>query len=582
MKEITIDMVDSGLIVNPFRYPTDNCGVKRFNYFLKRISDFEDNESLRYDLAMRIKSIPGDLFWWIDYREPNRDCFVEVLDELFNSDSYVELNNKLEAIESAAYFRKTSKDVRNTYYKLLDRLKSGKYKEQYQRSSEYESSLKPDKLIDRMCCIYGESLRDVHSSANSLEEMVLALGRYDYDYGLFCHNYIEKIESDLDEKLSSFINFPKGYEYSKWEEECDIPFGTRLFDTCDWSLRKKYIISKLKELGLNKDFRDKFMSCYDKNDYGFLNLYMIAIAYEFQKDNFDNFRAILDDMIVVPDYCTEFTALDFFKYFVGYFIACEDYKDIIDMRESFKFFLNNFDGRCYSDIINKVVNRCEHIIDCKDDFCRNEVYGLSMRKVFEGREIYFNPLFIWEKGRLSYINNKLYEIESNPSIREEIFMSLRELVVSPFKFINEGNSEDSFFECMDIVFDSDTYSEMFKKIKAINKAGMLWHHHGKRVEALEIIKNLNSEEYKEKAGDRVVGYPSGGINKVLKPKTIIERMKVLYSRIDEGISYDFLDEVHANATWSTDINEKILSVRNNPFNKVKRLVVSKRKNGRNE
>lgn len=580
MKEITKEMVDSGLIINPFRYryPMEDRGMMRFNYFLDRISSFEDNEDLRYDLAMRLKNIPGDIFWWIDYRKKDFDCFNAVLDELFDSDSYIELNNKLDAIESASYFGKVTKD---TYYKLLDRLKSGKYKDQYQVGVKYKDGFKPDKLIDRMCDMYDESLKDVHSSAKSIEEMVLALGRYDYDYGLFCHNYIEKIEKDLDDRLSSFVNFPKGYENSKWEEECDIPFTTYLYDTCDWDNRKKYIISKFKELGLDKRFRDKFISCYDNNQYGFLNLYMIAIAYEFQKDNFDNFSAVLDDMIVIPDYCTEFTALDYFKSFVGYFIACEDYKDIINMRESFKFFLNNFDGRCYSDIISEVVKKCEFIIDCKDEFCKNEVYGLSMKKVFEGREIYFNPLFIWGKGRLSYINNKLYEIETNPSIRDEIFICLRELVVNPFNVLNEGSSNDSFFECMDIVFDSDTYGEMYKKIKAINKAGMLCEN-GKKIEGLEIIKNLNSEEYKEKVDDRVIAYPSSGINRVEKPKTIIGRMKYLYSRIEEGLSYDFLDDVHEKANWFEDIDASIIKHRNKLGNKVKRLVLNSRKNGRNE
>ena len=559
---------------NPFGYPTGNSGQKRFNYFLERISSFEDNEDLRYDLAMRLKNISSDLFWWIDYRDSRNDCFITILDELFNSDSYVELNNKLDAIESASYFSKVSKYKFDIYYKLLDSLKSGKYKDKSQ--GNFVICDKSSRLIDRTSSIYDESLIDVHSSAKSIEEMVLAFGRYDYNYGLFCHNYVEKIDRDLEDSLSSFTTFPKGYEDSKWEEECDIPFGTRLFDTCDWKKRKEYIISKFKELGLNKEFRDKFISCYEKNDYGFLNLYMIAIAYEFQKDNFNNFSAVLDDMKVIPDYCTEFTALDFFKYFVGFFVACSDYKDIKDVRESFKFFLNNFDGRCYSDIVNIVVNRCKYIIDSKDDICRNEEYGLTMRKVLEDRDFYFSSLFIWEKRRLSYINDKLHEIESNPSIRNEIFMNLNELVVNPFKVLNEGNCEDSFFECMDIVFDSDTYSEMFKKIKAINKSGMLCSQ-GKIVEGLEIIKNLNDSSYKEVLNDRVVAFPTNGINRVSKPRTMIERMKYLYSRIDEGVSYDFLDEVHDNATWTEDINKSVLKHQNKLGNKVKRLVV-KRKN----
>ena len=100
---------------------------------------------------------------------------------------------------------------------------------------------------------------------------------------------------------------------------------------------------------------------------------------------------------------------------------------------------------------------------------------------------------------------------------------------------------------------------------------------GNKIDALEMIKSLNNEEHKERIGDKVVEFSSNSINIVEKPKTIIERMKVLYNRIDVGISYDFLDEVHETATGSSDIFDKISSVRKNPINKVKRLIMRKRK-----
>lgn len=571
---ITFGMVLS-MMFNPFDYLHLKDNRKRFDYFMERVNRFEDNEALRYDLFTRLMNVKTDLFWWHDWRDENFDCFIEVLDTLFDSDSYVELNNKLEAIESVSCFVKTKDRVFSTYYNLLDKLKSGKYKDQFNnRIIEYKDGLKPDRLIDRMS---DEALKEVHKNAKTIEEMVLALGKYDDDYDNFCHNYVKKIENDLEDLLPFFSNFPKGYEHSKWEEDCDIPFNTRVFESDSWEERKKYIISKFKELGLDKKFRDKFISCYDENKYGFLNLYMIAIVYEFQKNNYENFAAILDDMVVVSDYCTEFTALEFFKYFVGFFLACEDYKDIKDMRESFKFFLNNFDGRCYSDVVNNVVKRCRYIVDCKDNFCKNEVYGLNMRKVLEGREIYFNPLFIREKGRLSYINNKLYEVETNPSIREEIFRCLCQLFFNPFDVLNEGNDKDSFFECMDIIFDSDTYSEMFEKIKAVRNAGELCFN-GKKIEGLEIIKHLKDASYKEVLNGKVVAYPENSINMVNKPKRIIDRMKELYSRIDDSTSYDFLDEVHDKAVFSEDIDRSVVSYRNKFGNKVKRLFVNSRRN----
>ena len=123
-----------------------------------------------------------------------------------------------------------------------------------------------------------------------------------------------------------------------------------------------------------------------------------------------------------------------------------------------------------------------------------------------------------------------------------------------FYFLNARDGDkDSFIECMDKVFDSDSYSELKSKLGSIVRASIKYES-GNVIGALDILKELNSDQHKEVYCGEVISYPTNTMNLISKPKRIIDRMKYLYNRIDPSISYDFMDAAHSN---SNNIDEVI-------------------------
>ena len=562
-----------------------NYRQRRCDYFYKKINEIEDNEKLKYDIFMRLKKINGDLFNW-SHIEDKIDCFFEMLDALFDSDSYVELNNKLEALESVSNSCRISSCL-DGFYSLLRDFESDRYKDTVNnRVIKYvDKAKRPKKLKDRMRELYvnvsGIDLDSVHSKSTSVSDFVLSLGKVNKDndvngYIEFCNKYVNKIELDLEYILGLFPMSGKHLFVSIETPSLEgLNHLTERFENESSEDRKKYIINKIKELGLHKEFREKFISCYDDNKYGFLNLYMIALAYEFQKNNFENFSAILDDMAVVPDLSSDFTISKFFKCYVGFFMNCEFYKDMVDMRVCFRKFSSDFDGIFFESVIYDVVRR-SYYSRFEDKYVKYELDSLRMRKIFDGREFYCDDFLTQKRGRLTYINNKLYDIESNKSIRDELYSDISKLSFEMFNELNLNDEKDSFVECMEVVFDSDTYYEMDNKMRLLKEASK-WYNAGAKGDAFGLLRLLNNDEHKERVNDRVVSYPKNSINFIEKPKSIIDRMKELYPRFDESISYDFLDKVHGNANDYSEIMDVTETKRKSLVGRIKQKLMLMKK-----
>ena len=109
---------------------------------------------------------------------------------------------------------------------------------------------------------------------------------------------------------------------------------------------------------------------------------------------------------------------------------------------------------------------------------------------------------------------------------------------------------------MEIVFDSDSYHEMSSKLNLMKDASLAYEN-GNKKEALELIKEIDSDKHKEIFNDKIVSYPKSSINQIDKPKRIIDRMKYLYSRIEPDCDYDFLDTLHDNSNHLKDLCNKV-------------------------
>ena len=101
-----------------------------------------------------------------------------------------------------------------------------------------------------------------------------------------------------------------------------------------------------------------------------------------------------------------------------------------------------------------------------------------------------------------------------------------------FAEINKTSDRDSFETYMDILFDSDTNTELLNKMRMLEMASEKYSS-GDTDGALLTLSALDSDINKERHGDIVVEFPKENtINKVSKPKTINERMEILYREKD--------------------------------------------------
>lgn len=193
-------------------------------------------------------------------------------------------------------------------------------------------------------------------------------------------------------------------------------------------------------------------------------------------------------------------------------------------------------------------------------------------------ENYFYSMILMPGNRFDFVNSNLIELEGNYSIRKSIFERIKNLNMNMFDDLNKNSSEDSFVSCMEIVFDSDSYHELLSKLSCLQEAGKLYEMKSKK-EAFEKIKELDFPNHKKKYNGEIVSYPENCMNKVEKPKTLFRREKELYGRIDDSISYEFMEELHYNVDdVDTMISETDSVINKSDLFRLIKRKVNRRKN----
>lgn len=133
-------------------------------------------------------------------------------------------------------------------------------------------------------------------------------------------------------------------------------------------------------------------------------------------------------------------------------------------------------------------------------------------------------------NRFSYINDMLSKRITNKSILEEIGKKISTLDIDSFR--SDGGQSDFFIDCMNIVFDSDTYRELDNKLNYLREVDSMNYCLNlvdkKTISRQEILAKLQSDDLKEKRNGKVVAFPKGTIDLVEKPEDIFERMIQLY------------------------------------------------------
>ena len=313
----------------------------------------------------------------------------------------------------------------------------------------------------------------------------------------------------------------------------------------------------------------------------FIKAYMILKCYESNKDNYENYNTLLYDVCKVEekDYCYDYSFIgNNFKEIkdsLDFILVNKNYKDMPNLRSLLKEIYIN----CVSSLIpNGYFDWFDEYREIYEDA---SVYGIDYSRaseifdksignrfaLFNHDDGYFYSKILLFGKRFEYINEKLIEVESNNCLRKDIFSNIKDLSIELFEELNDEKSGDSFIKYFDMIFDSDSYYELMSKLKSLRDASVLYEA-GDKKKAFELVSNLNSVEHKKKFGDKIVCYPSDCINVVVKPKMIFRREKELYSKIDDSISYDFMNDLHDNALDVNSMIDDIDLVTNRRFLKI--------------
>lgn len=293
---------------------------------------------------------------------------------------------------------------------------------------------------------------------------------------------------------------------------------------------------------------------------------LMVDAFKLHRDNFDNFAAIIDDVTSINlDYKSEnYQKIDPFlnNMYLEKLLSISSYKDLPNFRKFMINAITNLDTYEFDRIYKIYKGLCFYKNVYDSDYL-DSIFDLRVKSIMEnGKDkTFWSEIILAKEGRFSYINEKLIEVEDNELIREDVFSYIRDLNSEMFADLNQSSDKDSFITCMDVVFDSDTYSEMSNKLKELKNASFKYAY-GKRKEAFEIIRDFGKCSYKEVLNGKEVSYPKNSINVITKPKKIIDRMRELYPKFDSSISSDFLDNVHRTSSKLNKFNKIVQKERN--------------------
>lgn len=160
-----------------------------------------------------------------------------------------------------------------------------------------------------------------------------------------------------------------------------------------------------------------------------------------------------------------------------------------------------------------------------------EIFNIMNEVVSRLGETFFIYAPILTFGnRFSYINDLLAKRITNKSILLEIGKKISTLDIDFFR--SDGNQSDFFIDCMDIVFDSDTYRELDNKINYLREVDSMNYClklvDQKTISHQEVLAKLRSDDFKEKRNGKIIAFPKETIDLVAKPEDIFERMIHLY------------------------------------------------------
>lgn len=302
---------------------------------------------------------------------------------------------------------------------------------------------------------------------------------------------------------------------------------------------------------------------YDTDSYLYVyNLYTMLKAYENNKEDFDSFKIIVDDICYI-----------FISNAIANEIETSDKKVLINKILSNEFYPSNDllrglmirtikEARTRKDEadqkrLDNMFMFLNELIRDKIRFSKlgyvgytikpqifdiiaNDITLLVHRDLLPGCEPFYDPILLFG-NHYQALKEEIKVVGVNH--REEVYSYFIDLNPGMFEELNKDQEEDSFNECIKNIFDSDTYYELYRKLESLSKADESYKK-GDKESAFFRIKDLASNQYKEALLGSVLIFPTDNNNKIEKPKSIGERTKTLFLKHDlipQDFNWDILE-----------------------------------------
>lgn len=304
---------------------------------------------------------------------------------------------------------------------------------------------------------------------------------------------------------------------------------------------------------------------YESSDYkivsfGF-NLYVMLAAYHFCKDDFERYKAVLEDVDFLINYnsfSNGNTLLLKKKYVIDTLISSSVYakskclrSELIsilkDMSNGYGFkedYHKNIEVAINS--ITKIQCEYEEVSNEYPDCLMLDLNSLSstiLHSVKYGETIssrYNKYLFLG--NRYNFVNSEIERYIPKGTLSDEVITRVLDMDFTMFNEQSLGEDgkmdlpdNDFFIKCLTNVLDSDSFEEVNRKLVALSLATELYRD-GSKEEALLKCGKLATDDFKTVNKGRVVGCDYNSINVTNKPKAVSDRMVLAYKRLYPDIS----------------------------------------------
>jgi len=304
------------------------------------------------------------------------------------------------------------------------------------------------------------------------------------------------------------------------------------------------------------------------------NLYAMLKAYQENKEDFDKFKIVVEDLAhLFNDFGdNDIEPLSVRRDLIDKIVKSDFYPTSTLLRDLMVRLMSSVDDKITDEEkqrLNTMFKWLEQLSRDKKKYLKlgyvgnrvnpeifdvivDDITLLVHNDLLPGCEPFYDPILILG-DRYRTLKEAIKIVPANH--REEVYSYFTNLDIGLFEEKPKRENQDAFIECIENIFDSDTYFEFLNKLTALAEANKQYTNFNKE-EAFRIIEDLASDKHKQIFSDIVLKFPDC-TNQVDKPKSISERTKQLYivnNLMPDNFNWDILD---SNLYPLSSLNERL-------------------------